>query len=79
MTRPDIVCAVRAVARFGKNPEPPHKKTVMKMQYLLHTKEWGITYGGQGCGLLHGSIHGLGFRSAAHEFVMIRMEAHMIR
>ena len=21
------------------------------MQYLLHTKEWGITYGGQGCEL----------------------------
>ena len=21
------------------------------LQYLLHTKEWGITYGGQGCEL----------------------------
>ena len=52
MTRPDIACAVRAVARFCENPGPAHKKAVMKiLQYLLHTKEWGITYGGQGCGL----------------------------
>ena len=52
MTRPDIACAVRAVARFSENPGPAHKKVVMKIfQYLLHTKEWGITYGGQGCGL----------------------------
>ena len=52
MTRPDIACAVRAVARFCENPGPTHKKAVMKIfQYLLHTKEWGITYGGQGCGL----------------------------
>ena len=52
MTRPDIACAVRAVARFCKNPGPAHKKAVMKiLQYLLHTKERGITYGGQGCGL----------------------------
>ena len=51
-TRPDIACAVRAVARFCENPGPPHRKAVMKiLQYLLHTKEWGITYGGQGCGL----------------------------
>ena len=52
MTRPDIACAVRAVARFCENPGPVHKKAVTKiLQYLLHTKEWGITYGGQGCGL----------------------------
>ena len=52
MTRPDIACAVRAVARFFENPGPAHKKAVMKtLQYLLHTKEWGITYGGQGCAL----------------------------
>ncbi|CAN0376942.1 unnamed protein product [Ascophyllum nodosum] len=52
MTRPDIACAVRTVARFCENPGPMHKKAVMKiLQYLLHTKEWGITYGGQGCGL----------------------------
>ena len=52
MTRPDIACAVRAVARFCENPGPAHKKAVMKiLQYLLHTKEWWITYGGQGCGL----------------------------
>ena len=52
MTRPDIACAVRAVARFCENPGPAHKKAVMKIfQYLLHTKKWGITYGGQGCGL----------------------------
>ena len=37
MTRPDIACAVRAVAGF---PGPAHKKVVMKvLQYLLHTKE----------------------------------------
>ena len=52
MTRPDIACAVRVVARFWENPGPAHKKAVMKIfQYLLHTKEWGIMYGGQGCGL----------------------------
>ena len=52
MTRPDITCAVRAVARFCENPRPAHKKAVMKiLQYLFHTKEWGITYSGQGCGL----------------------------
>ena len=43
MTRSDIACAVRAVARFCENPGPAHKKTVMKiLQYLLHTKEWGL-------------------------------------
>ena len=52
MTRPDIACAVRAGARFCENPGPAHKEAVMKIfQYLLHTKDWGITYGGQGCGL----------------------------
>ena len=52
MTRPDIACAVRAMARFCENPGPAHKKAVMKIsQYLLHTKEWGITYGGHNCGL----------------------------
>ena len=52
MIRPDIACAVRAVARFCENRGPAHKKAVMKiLQYLLHTKERGITYGGQGCGL----------------------------
>ena len=52
MTRPDIACAVRAVARFCKKPWPAHKKAVMKiLQYLLHTREWGITYGEQGCEL----------------------------
>ena len=52
MTRPDIACAVRAVARFCENPGPANKKAVIKiLQYLLRTKEWGITYGGQGCGL----------------------------
>ena len=52
MTRPDIACAVRAVAKFCENPGPAHKKAVMKIfQYLLHTKEWGTTYGRQGCGL----------------------------
>ena len=52
MTRPDIACAVRAVARFCENPGPAHKKAVMKIfQYLIHTKEWEITYGGQDCGL----------------------------
>ena len=52
MTRPDIAWAVRAVARFCEIPRPEYEKAVMKiLQYLLHTKEWGITYGGQGCGL----------------------------
>ena len=40
MTRPDVACAVRAVARFCENPGPAHEKAVMKiLQYLLHTKE----------------------------------------
>ena len=52
MTRQDIACAVRAVARFCENLGPAHKKAVMKIfQYRLHTKEWGITCSGQGCGL----------------------------
>ena len=52
MTRPDIACDIRAVARFCEKPGPVHKKAVMKiLQYLRHTKERGITYGGQGCGL----------------------------
>ena len=43
MTRPDIACAVRAVTRFCDNREPAHKKAVMMiLQYLLHTKEWGL-------------------------------------
>ena len=51
MARPDIAC-VRAVARFCENSGPAHKKAVMKiLQCLLHTKEWGITYGEQDCGL----------------------------
>ena len=46
---PDIECATRTVARFFKNTGPAHKKSVMKIfQYLLQTKEWGITYGRQG-------------------------------
>ena len=52
MTRPDIASAVRALVKFCEKPGLAHKKTVLKaMQYLLHTKEWGITYGGQGFGL----------------------------
>ena len=53
MTRLDIMCAVRAVARFWKNLGLVHdKKAVLKgIQYLLHTNEWGITYGEQGCRL----------------------------
>ena len=52
MTRPDIACAVRAVARFCENPGLVHKKAVVKiLQYLLHTKEWGIMYCGEDCGL----------------------------
>ena len=39
MTRPDIACAVRVVARFCENPERAHKMAVMKIvQHLLHTK-----------------------------------------
>ena len=64
MTRSDIACAVRAVARFCENPGPAYKNAVLKiLQYLFHTKEWGITYGGQGGGLGMGSIHGLSFHS----------------
>ena len=31
------------------------------MQYLFHTKEWGITYGGQGCGLNNKAYTDSGF------------------
>ena len=31
MTRPDVACAVRAVARFFENPGPAHKKAAMKI------------------------------------------------
>ena len=56
MTRPDIACAIRAVVRFCENSGPAHKKAVMKiLQYLFDTNEWGITYGGQGCGLCMGA------------------------
>ena len=42
MTRPDITCAVRALARFCKNPGPAHKKTVMKiLQYISFTRNNG--------------------------------------
>ena len=56
MIRPYIACAVRAVARLCKNSVLAHKEVVLKAtQYLLQTKEWGITYGGQGCGLNMGA------------------------
>ena len=52
LTRPDIASAVRAVAKVCEKFGLAHKKAVWKvMQYLLHTEEWGITYGGDGCGL----------------------------
>ena len=31
MTRPDIACAVRAVARFREKPRPAYKKEVLKV------------------------------------------------
>ncbi|CAM9832049.1 unnamed protein product, partial [Ascophyllum nodosum] len=44
------------VKRFGvkkttKIPAASGKAVMKIFQYLLHTKDWGITYGGQGCGL----------------------------
>ena len=52
MTRRDIACAVRTVAKFCENSEPAHKKAVVKfLPYLLHTKKWGTAHDGQGCGL----------------------------
>ena len=52
ITRPDIASTVHAVAKFCENPGLAHIKTVLKvMQYMLHTKEWEIAYGGRGCGL----------------------------
>ena len=53
--------------RYGqvlRNPRPEHKKAVMNiLQYLLYTKEWGITYGGQGCGLCMEAYTDLDFRA----------------
>ena len=52
MTRPDIACAVRAVARFCENPGPAHKKAVVKILEVSPSHErMEVTYGGQGCGL----------------------------
>ena len=51
LTRSNIAPAVRGLARFCENSGLAHKEAVLKvMQHLLHPKEWGITYGGQGCG-----------------------------
>jgi len=45
MTRPDIANAVRAVARHSHNPTERHWKAVLKIiEYLLGSKELGITY-----------------------------------
>lgn len=51
MTRPDIVAAVRTVAKFCENPGEGHWKAAMKiLQYLLRTKDEGPTYGGRKAG-----------------------------
>ena len=43
MTRPDIACAVRAVAKFCGNPGRAHKKAVMKiLQYSFTRKNGGL-------------------------------------
>ena len=40
MARPDIACAVRAVAKFCENSGPARKKAVIKtFQYIFHMKE----------------------------------------
>ena len=45
MSKPDIANAVRAVARHSRNPTERHWKAVLKIiQYLLGSKELGITY-----------------------------------
>ena len=41
---------IRTVKSFCKTPELVHKTTVLKLN-LLHTKEWGIRYREQCCGL----------------------------
>ena len=52
ITRSDIACAVRDVARFCENYGLAHRKVALKgVQYLLHTKKWGITSGEQSCRL----------------------------
>ena len=53
MAYPDIACVVRTVARLWENPGlAQDKKPLLKgIQYLIHTNEWGITYGEQGCEL----------------------------
>lgn len=39
-----------AIARFRGNLVPAPKNAVVKiMQYLLHTKNWGITFSGLDC------------------------------
>ena len=45
MTRPDIASSVRAVARFTNRPGVEHWKAVVRiLQYLIGTKDLGITY-----------------------------------
>ena len=52
-----LACAIRAVARLCKNSGLAHKKEMLKVtQYLLHTKEWEITYDGEVCGGVLGLV-----------------------
>ena len=45
MTRPDIVNAVRAVARHSHNPCERHWKAAVKiLAYIKSTRDLGITY-----------------------------------
>ena len=70
-------------ARFCENHWPAHKKAGMKiLQYLLHTKEMGIMYGGQGCGLCMEAYAGSKFgacldtrRSVSGAVVMLTKKA----
>ena len=67
MKRHGISCAVRAMIRFCEKPGLVHKKAVFRlMQYLLNTKKWGISYGGQGCGLNMGAYTESEFGACLH-------------
>ena len=48
-TRPDIASAVQMVSRFGADPRPVHWKAVQRIfKYLVHTKDYGLTFKREG-------------------------------
>jgi Reverse transcriptase (RNA-dependent DNA polymerase) len=56
-TRPDIAMAISELARFASDPGIEHWKGVKRvMRYLKGTIDYGIKYGDERCGGLHGYV-----------------------